>query len=172
MLLVEEVQTVNGRTGKLYAYMHLGVEPDVVSTAKGIGGGLPLGVCMMGEKTADTLTVGKHGSTFGGNPVCCAGAISILERLDDALFADVTRKGDYIKKELLACKGVSGVSGMGLMLGVSLTDKKAADVAHACLNAGVMVMTAKDKLRILPALNIPDEQLAKAIDIMKGIIEA
>lgn len=172
LLLVDEVQTGNGRTGKLYAYMHFGVEPDVVSTAKGIGGGLPLGVCMMGAKTADTLTAGTHGSTFGGNPVCCAGALSILDRLDDKLLADVARKGDFIKETLSACKGVSGVSGMGLMIGVALADKKASDVAHACLDAGVMVMTAKDKLRILPALNIPDELLKKAIDIMKGIIEA
>ncbi len=172
LLLVDEVQTGNGRTGKLYAYMHFGVEPDVVSTAKGIGGGLPLGVCLMGEKAADTLTPGTHGSTFGGNPVCCAGAINILERLDDALLNDVMKKGDYIKQELSACKGVKDVSGMGLMIGVALTQKNAADVAHACLDAGVMVMTAKDKLRLLPALNIPDALLTKAIDIMKGIIEA
>ena len=171
LFLADEVQTGNGRTGKLYAYMNYNVQPDVVSTAKGIGGGLPLGVTMMGEKTEFTLTSGSHGSTFGGNPVCCAGAVSILERLDDALFDAVKQKGAYIKKELEGCKGVKGVSGMGLILGVA-TEKDASKVAHDCLDQGVIVMTAKDKLRLLPALNIPDEQLVKAVQIIKGVIEA
>ena len=171
LLLVDEVQTGNGRTGKLYAYMNYGVEPDVVSTAKGIGGGLPLGATMMGEKTENTLTSGSHGSTFGGNPVCCAGALSIIERLDDKLFDEVRQKGEYIMKELKACPGVKDVTGMGLMLGVQ-TEKDAAELAHECLDKGVIVMTAKDKLRLLPALNIPDELLVKAVQIIKGVIEA
>lgn len=171
LLMADEVQTGNGRTGKLYAYMNYGIEPDLVSTAKGIGGGLPLGLCMMGEKTEFTLTSGTHGSTFGGNPACCAGAINILSRLTDDFMAEVKRKGEWIKESLGACKGVTAVTGMGLMLGVK-TEKDAAEVAHACLDHGVIVMTAKDKLRLLPALNIPDAQLAKAIEIMKGMIEA
>ncbi len=171
LLMVDEVQTGNGRTGRLYAYMNYGISPDIVSTAKGIGGGLPLGLCMMGEKTADTLTSGSHGSTFGGNPVCCAGAISILKRIDDAFLLEVARKGEYIKEQLSSCKGVKEVSGMGLMLGVK-TEKPADEVSHECLDKGVMIMTAKDKLRLLPALNIPDEELKKAIEIIKGVIEA
>ncbi len=171
LLMIDEVQTGNGRTGKLYAYMHYGLEPDLVSTAKGIGGGLPLGLCMMGEKTAATLTSGSHGSTFGGNPVCCAGALSILERLTDDFMAEVMRKGEYLKAQLAACKGVTAVTGMGLMLGVK-TEKDAAEISHACLEQGLLIMTAKDKLRLLPALNIPDAQLTKAVEIMKGIIEA
>ena len=118
LLMVDEVQTGNGRTGKLYAYEHFGVRPDVVTTAKGLGGGLPIGACMMGEKCAGTLTAGTHGSTFGGNPVSCAGAVSILSRIDDALLCEVAKKGAYLKEQLEGADGVSSVTGLGLMLGV------------------------------------------------------
>ena len=171
LLMADEVQTGNGRSGALYAYMKLGVSPDVVTTAKGLGGGLPLGVCMLGEKAQDVFAPGDHGSTFGGNPVACAGAISILSRIDDALLAEVEQKSKYIVDTLSACPGVESVSGMGLMLGVK-TVKPAGEVVAACREQGVLVLTAKDRVRLLPPLNIPMEQLEKAIQIIRAVIEA
>jgi len=171
LLMLDEVQTGNGRTGRLYAYMHYGVKPDLLTTAKGIGGGLPMGLCMMGEKTEDVLVPGSHGSTFGGNPVCCAGALSIIERLTEDFLAEVARKGAHLKEKLMEIQGVVEVSGMGLMLGVK-TEKDAKKVVADCLSKGLIVITAKDKLRLLPALNIPDEMLEKGIEILKGSIEA
>ena len=166
ILIVDEVQTGNGRTGALYAYMNYGICPDVVSTAKGVGGGLPLGLCMLGEKVQDIFVPGDHGSTFGGNPVCCAGAISIVERLDDAFLADVMRKGEWIRSELKNAPGVEGVYGMGLMIGIK-TAKPASQVVKECMEKGVLCLTAKDKVRLLPALNIPDELLKKAVDVIR-----
>ena len=166
LFMVDEVQTGNGRTGALYSYMNYGVEPDVVSTAKGLGGGLPLGACLMGEKVQNVLGPGDHGSTFGGNPVCCAGALSILERIDESLLAEVRVKGSYIRNALLGAPGIDSVSGMGLMLGVK-TAKPAPDVVKACMEKGVLCLTAKDKVRLLPALNIPMDLLEKAVTILK-----
>lgn len=166
VLMIDEVQTGNGRTGELYAYMNYGIEPDVVSTAKGIGGGLPLGVCMLGDKVKDVFEPGDHGSTFGGNPVCCAGAISIMERLDDGFMKTVREKSKYIFDSLNGAKGIEGVCGMGLMIGIK-TAKPAGDVVKKCIEKGVLCLTAKDKVRLLPALNIPQELLEKAIDVIK-----
>lgn len=166
VLMIDEVQTGNGRTGELYAYMNYGIEPDVVSTAKGIGGGLPLGVCMLGDKVKDVFEPGDHGSTFGGNPVCCAGAISIMERLDDGFMKTVREKSKYIFDSLNGAKGIEGVCGMGLMIGIKTT-KPAGDVVKKCIEKGVLCLTAKDKVRLLPALNIPQELLEKAIDVIK-----
>ncbi len=166
LLLVDEVQTGNGRTGELYAYMHYGISPDVVSTAKGLGGGLPIGACMMNEKTAGVLTTGTHGSTFGGNPVCAAGALNIVSRLDEVLFKSVRDKSAYIMSELSGAPGVKSVTGLGLMLGVE-TEKPAKDVVAACQQKGVLVLTAKQKVRLLPALNIPMELLKQGISILK-----
>lgn len=168
LLIVDEVQTGNGRTGALYAYMHYGIQPDIVSTAKGIGGGLPLGCCLLGEKVQDVLAPGDHGSTFGGNPVCCAGARSILARLDDAFLAQVREKGDYVFDALTGAPGIEAVTGMGLMIGVK-TKKPAGDVVRACLERGVLCLTAKDKVRLLPALNIPMETLKQAVEILKAV---
>ncbi len=168
LLLADEVQTGNGRTGELYAYMHYGITPDVVTTAKGIGGGLPLGLAMMGEKVENVLGPGDHGSTFGGNPVSCAGALSILSRIDAELLAGVKAKHDYIVSEFDGAKGVQSVSGLGLMLGIK-TDKSAADVVKGCMDKGVLVLTAKDKVRLLPALNIPMAQLEKAVAVLKEV---
>lgn len=170
LLIIDEVQTGNGRTGSLYAYNQFGIKPDIVTTAKGLGGGLPLGACMLGGKVKDTLGPGTHGSTFGGNPVCCAGALSILSRLDDELFAEVTRKGEKLKELLLDIQGVKSVSGLGLMLGLEL-EKSAAEAAAKCLEQGLIVLTAHEKLRLLPPLNITDEQLEKAAEILKGVLE-
>jgi acetylornithine/N-succinyldiaminopimelate aminotransferase len=168
LLIADEVQCGNGRSGKLYAYMAAGIEPDIVTTAKGLGGGLPLGATLFGAKTEDVYTPGLHGSTFGGNPVCCAGAISILSRLDDALLASVREKSDYVFRALLDAPGVESVTGMGLMIGVKPKTRTAAEVAAACREAGVLVLTAKDKVRLLPALNIPAEQLQKAVAVLRA----
>lgn len=167
LLMVDEVQTGNGRTGELYAYMNFGVQPDVVSTAKGLGGGLPLGAVLFGEKTEFTLGAGDHGSTFGGNPVCCAGALSILSRIDDKLLADVKKKSAMAFAALQGAPGVERVSGMGLMIGIKPV-KPASDVVKACMENGVLCLTAKDKVRLLPALNIPEDILMKAIEVIKG----
>ena len=167
LLLVDEVQTGNGRTGKLYAYMNFGIEPDVVSTAKGIGGGLPLGAILFGEKTEFTLGAGDHGSTFGGNPVCCAGALSILNRIDDALLNEVNRKSAMVFEALQGAPGVESVSGMGFMIGIKPV-KPAAEVVKSCIENGVLCLTAKDRVRLLPALNIPEKLLMKAVEVIKG----
>lgn len=171
LLIVDEVQTGNGRTGKLYAYEHFGITPDIVTTAKGLGGGLPIGACMLGEKVKDTLTPGSHGSTFGGNPIAAAGAVSILKRLDESLFQAVKEKGEKITSFLSGLKNVRSVSGMGLMLGVE-TAKAPAELANACLDKGLLVLTAKGRLRLLPPLNITDEELENGLHILKEVIEA
>ena len=167
LLICDEVQIGNGRSGKLYGYMHYGVQPDIVSTAKGLAGGLPLGATLLGEKVQDVLSAGTHGSTFGGNPVCCAGAINVLSRLDEKMLEGVEERSAYIKQELAGAKGVLGVSGLGLMLGIQ-TEKNASDIIAACREKGVLVIKAKDKLRLLPALNIPMEQLQKAVAVIKA----
>lgn len=171
LFIADEVQTGNGRTGKLYCYMNYEIQPDIVTTAKGLGGGLPIGAALMGDKVKDTLGRGKHGSTFGGNPICAVGALNVLNRIDDKLLASVTQKGEYIKSELLFCKNVKSVSGMGLMLGIE-TEKSAKDIVAECMKKGVLVLTAKNKVRLLPALNIDEDILMKAITILKGIIES
>lgn len=167
LLIVDEVQTGNGRTGALYAYRNYGVQPDIVSTAKGLGGGLPLGATLLGEKVQNTLQPGDHGSTFGGNPVCCAGAVSILSRMDEAFLAQVRAKSAYVFAALSGAPGVEAVTGMGLMIGVK-TAKPAPDVVKACMERGVLCLTAKDKVRLLPALNIPMETLEEAVEIIKA----
>lgn len=166
LLIVDEVQTGNGRTGWLYAYMGYGISPDVVTTAKGLGGGLPIGATMLGERAKDLFTPGLNGSTFGGNPVCAAGALSVLERIDNKLLEEVNEKSAYIFSELTGAKGVKSVSGLGLMIGVEC-ERDAGEVIAACRECGVLVIKAKHKVRLLPALNIPFEQLKKAIKILK-----
>lgn len=169
-LMIDEVQTGNGRTGALYAYMNFGIQPDIVSTAKGLGGGLPIGATMVSEKLKDVMQPGDHGSTYGGNPVCCAGALSILSRLDDGLLAGVRERSAYIFSALEGAEGVESVTGMGLMIGIK-TAKPAKEVVNACIEKGVLCLTAKDKVRLLPALNIPMEQLKKAVDVIKEAVK-
>lgn len=171
LLMIDEVQTGNGRTGSLYAYMQYGISPDVVTTAKGLGGGLPIGATILSERAAKLFTAGLNGSTFGGNPVACAGALSILQRIDDKLLQEVRQKSEYIFRTLKDTKGVKSVSGLGLMIGIE-TEKPASEVISACMEKGVLVIKAKQKVRLLPALNIPMEQLQKAIKILKETIEA
>ncbi len=166
--IIDEVQTGNGRTGKLYGYMNFKISPDIVSTAKGLGGGLPIGACMMNEKMEDVLSFGDHGSTYGGNPVCCAGAISVLERLDDNFLGSVKRRSGYVMSSLYGAEGIESVSGMGLMIGVK-TKAPASAVVKECINRGVLCLTAKDKVRLLPALNIPMEDLSFAIETLKQV---
>ena len=168
VFMVDEVQTGNGRTGALYAYMNYGVEPDVVSTAKGLSGGLPLGATLMNEKTENVLGFGDHGSTFGGNPVCCAGAISVVERLDEAFLASVREKSRYVFEALENAPGIEGVDGMGLMIGVR-TKAPAGEVVKKCMERGVLCLTAKTKVRLLPALNIPMEDLKQAVEVIKQV---
>ena len=168
VFMVDEVQTGNGRTGALYGYMNFGVTPDVVSTAKGLGGGLPIGACLLGEKVQGVLGAGDHGSTYGGNPVACAGACNVISRIDDALLAEVREKSAYVFEKMSNAKGVKSVSGMGLMIGIE-TEKPAAEVVRACMERGVLCLTAKTKVRLLPALNIPMADLQKAIEILIAV---
>ena len=166
IFMIDEVQTGNGRTGKLYSYMHFDICPDVVTTAKGVAGGLPMGATLMNEKTSCVLGYGDHGSTFGANPVCAAAAISVMNRLDERFLYEVAAKGSYIREKLedAGCE----VSGMGLMIGVT-PKKPVSEVLAACMEKGVLCLSAKEKLRLLPPLNIPVKELERAVDI---IIEA
>lgn len=168
LFMVDEVQTGNGRTGELYAYMNFGVTPDVVSTAKGLAGGLPLGAALIGEKAQNVLGFGDHGSTFGGNPVCCAAAVSILERIDSKLLSEVKEKSQAVFTSLDSAKGIESVCGLGLMIGIK-TVRPAAEVVKECLENGVLCLTAKDRVRLLPALNIPKETLLNAVEIIKQV---
>ena len=166
--IIDEVQTGNGRTGKLYGYMNFKIQPDIVSTAKGLGGGLPIGACMMNEKMENVLGYGDHGSTYGGNPVCCAGALSVIERLDDNFLGKVKRRSGYVMASLHGAPGIEGVSGLGLMIGIK-TAAPAGEVVKACMEKGVLCLTAKDKVRLLPALNIPMDDLEYAIETIKAV---
>lgn len=166
LLIADEVQLGTGRSGALYGYLNYGLKPDLVSTAKGLGGGLPLGATLFGARVADVLCPGDHGSTFGGNPVCCAGAVNILSRIDEPLLCGVRERSRYIFGALSGAKGIQSVSGMGLMLGVQ-TDIPGRALAERLMQRGVLVATAKQKIRLLPALNIPMEQLITAVQILK-----
>lgn len=170
LLMIDEVQTGNGRTGKLYSYQHFGIQPDVVSTAKGLAGGLPMGACLLSEKAADVLTPGTHGSTFGGNPVCAAAALYVQDRLTDELMAEVAQKGEWVRAELAQLPGVT-VSGRGLMLGVE-SGKPASALVSDLLARGVVTLTAKTRLRLLPPLTIPWPDLKEAVSIIKEALSA
>ena len=167
-LIVDEVQTGNGRTGYLYAYMYFGLTPDIVSTAKGLGGGLPIGATLMGEKVQSVLGPGDHGSTYGGNPVCCAGALSVINRLDEDFLSAVREKGEYVFSALSGADGILSVSGMGLMIGIE-TERPAKKIVSECMEKGVLCLTAKTKVRLLPPLNIPMDKLKEAIAVIKTV---
>ena len=167
LLMVDEVQTGNGRSGKMYAYMQYGLQPDVVSTAKGLAGGLPMGATLLSEKLKNVFSYGDHGSTFGGHPVAAAAAMSVVSRLTDAFLADVARKGDLVRSLLEGAPGIEGISGLGLMIGLK-TSRPASEVVADCMANGVLCLTAKDKVRLLPALNIPDELLVRAAEVIKA----
>ena len=169
LLMCDEVQIGNGRSGMLYGYMNFGVKPDVVSTAKGLCAGLPLGATLLGEKVEYTLGYGDHGSTFGGNPICCAGAISTLSRMDEALLQGVRERSKKIVDTLTGKKGVKAVTGMGLLLGIDPV-RPAGDVIAECMERGVLVLSAHGKVRLLPALNIPMDLLEKALDVLMDVL--
>ena len=165
--IVDEVQTGIGRTGKLFAYEYFDVTPDIVTFAKGIGGGLPIGGVLFGEKCCDVLKPGDHGTTYGGNPVACAGAVEVLTRIDDAFLKEVQKKSAYLKDKLQTLPHVTSVRGLGLMLGVSLEGKEAPDVVKKALEEGLMVLTAKDKVRLLPPLTITYDEIDQGVEILK-----
>lgn len=170
LLIIDEVQTGNGRTGSLYAYMQYGISPDIVTTAKGLAGGLPLGATMFFAKTQNTLTAGDHGSTFGGNPVSCAGAISVLSRIDDKLLLEVQGKSAYMRTYLGRMPNVVGVSGLGLMIGLELKNKNAREVAERCLERGLIVLTAKSRLRLLPPLTVSKAEMDAGLKILNEVL--
>ncbi|MBQ8235995.1 MAG: aminotransferase class III-fold pyridoxal phosphate-dependent enzyme, partial [Clostridia bacterium] len=168
LLIVDEVQTGNGRTGKLYGYMHYGITPDIISTAKGLGGGLPIGATLLYGDVQNVFTYGDHGSTYGGNPICCAGALSVIERLDDRFLSEVQEKSAFVFESLQGAKGILSVKGLGLMIGIE-TKAPAKEILLKCMEKGVLCLTAKTKLRLLPPLNITMEQLNEALEVIKTV---
>lgn len=170
LLIIDEVQTGIGRTGKLFAYEYYGIKPDIVTFAKGIGGGLPMGGVLFGEKTCDVLQPGNHGTTYGGNPAACAGAVEVLTRMDEEFLEKVREKSEYLKGKLLEIPGVSDVSGLGLMMGVTLAEKPAADFVKDALQMGLMTLTAKEKVRLLPPLTITYEELDEGLEIFRRAV--
>lgn len=168
LLIVDEVQTGNGRTGAYFSYMNYGISPDVVTTAKGLGGGLPIGAVLFGEKTENVLKKGDHGSTFGANPVCAAAALYVVNTLDKKFLSEVKKKSDFVFSALKNADGIKSVSGEGLMIGIE-TERPAAEVINECIGRGVLCLKAKNKVRLLPPLNIPDDLLKKAVDVIKEV---
>lgn len=173
LLICDEVQTGNGRTGSLYSYEQFGIKPDIVSTAKGLGGGLPIGACLLGEAVENTLTPSSHGSTFGGNPIVCAGAISIISRLTDTYLDDIKVRSKYLWDKLSGLDFVTSVSGLGFMMGLVLKDGiETKAFIGACAERGLLVLSAKTKVRLLPPLNTSTDTIDSAIAIMADAAEA
>ena len=170
LLIADEVQTGVGRTGTFLASENYDVKPDITTFAKGLGGGLPIGAVAVYDKLRDVMGFSSHGSTFGGNPVVCAGALEVMDRLDDAFLAEVRKKGDFVRKKLEGAKGIESISGLGLMIGVKPSGKKASDVVREGINRGVLMLTAKDKIRLLPPLTITEKQLDEALDVLLAIL--
>ncbi len=171
LTIADEVQTGVGRTGKFLAGDHFGHKTDLTTLAKGLAGGVPIGVCLSGEKCANVLTPGTHGSTFGGNPICCAGGLAVLNKINsEGFLAEVAEKGEYIREKLLKIPEVKSVSGMGLMIGVELKTKSAADVVRAALDKGLLLLTAKTKVRLLPPLTITYEEIDKGLTILEELL--
>ena len=172
LVIIDEVQTGNGRTGYMYAYQGYGIMPDIITTAKGLGGGLPIGACLLFEKTKDAFGYGDNGSTFGGNPVACAGAVSIVERLNEELFLEVRAKGEYLRTFLSKMPGVEEVTGLGLMIGVRTNGKASVrEIAEKCVEKGLLVLTAHDRLRLLPPLTIKKTEMDEGLKILNEVME-
>lgn len=172
LTIADEVQTGIGRTGALLTSEIYGVKPDITSLAKGIAGGVPMGACLAGEKCAEVLVKGTHGSTFGGNPIACAGANVVIDTVtSDGFCAEVAKKGDYIREKLSAIEEVEGVDGLGMMLGIRLKTKKAADILTAAADRGLLILTAKEKLRFLPPLTITYEEIDKGLAILEELLK-
>lgn len=171
LTIADEVQTGVGRTGKMLAAENFGVKTNITTLAKGLAGGIPIGVCLADETCCDVLTKGTHGSTFGGNPISCAGGNAVLNKVSsEGFLEEVQQKGEYFRKKLAEIPEVAGVDGIGLMLGISLKTKKAADVIGQCLENGLLILTAKEKLRFLPPLTITYEEIDKGMEILAGIL--
>ena len=172
LVIIDEVQTGNGRTGYMYAYQGYGIMPDIITTAKGLGGGLPIGACLLFEKTKDAFGYGDNGSTFGGNPVACAGAVSIVERLNEELFLEVRAKGEYLRTFLSKMPGIEEVTGLGLMIGVRTNGKASVrEIAEKCVEKGLLVLTAHDRLRLLPPLTIKKTEMDEGLKILNEVME-
>ncbi|MFA9499301.1 aspartate aminotransferase family protein [Mannheimia sp. E30BD] len=173
VFIIDEVQTGIGRTGTMFSYQQFGLQPDIVSLAKGLGGGLPIGAFLLGEKVENTLGKSDHGSTFGGNPVACAGANVVLDKINAEFLQEVQRKGQSLQQKLQVLPKVKSLSGLGLMLGVEFEESvSASDVVAKCIDKGVLFLTAKSKLRLLPPLIISDEQIDKGIAVLKEVLES
>ncbi|MEF2919899.1 MAG: aspartate aminotransferase family protein [Acutalibacteraceae bacterium] len=171
LLIIDEVQTGAGRTGTFYCYQQFGIQPDIISSAKGLGGGLPMGACMCTEELAQVMSAGTHGTTYGGNPIACAGALEVIKRVADKDFlAQVVEKGEYIRNKLSEMNGVSQVRGMGMMIGVVLEKDNAKEVVAKCLENGLLVLTAKNLVRFLPPLNISKEEIDKGLEIFNSCL--
>jgi acetylornithine/N-succinyldiaminopimelate aminotransferase len=171
LTIADEVQTGIGRTGALLTSQLFGVKPNITTLAKGLAGGVPIGACLADEKCCDVLTKSTHGSTFGGNPLACAGGTVVLNRVTDPAFiADINRKAQLFRDKLAEIDEVDGVDGLGLMIGIRLKTKKAAEILAKCAENGLLILTAKDKLRFLPPLNITDDEINKGMEILKKIL--
>lgn len=171
LFIADEVQTGIGRTGKLLASEHYGVKPNVTTLAKGLAGGMPIGACVADESCCDVLSKSTHGSTFGGNPIACAGGLAVLNKVcAEGFMTELSKKADYLWEKLSQIDAVEKVSGKGLMIGMNLKGKSAADVCKACLDEGLLVLTAKEKLRLLPPLTITYEEIDKGIEILKKVL--
>ena len=171
LLIVDEVQTGYGRTGKMFSYEHFGISPDIVTVAKGIAGGLPLGACLFYKKTERVFSAGDHGSTFGGNPVCCAAGVNVIERLTDEFMLEVQGKAEYLRAKLRIIDGVNAVTGLGMMIGLDI-DKNVKEVAAACLKNGLLVLTAHKRLRLLPPLTITKTEMDEGLTILREVLNA
>jgi len=171
LTIADEVQTGIGRTGALLTSQLFGVKPNITTLAKGLAGGVPIGACLADEKCCDVLTKSTHGSTFGGNPLACAGGTVVLNRVTDPAFiAEINRKAQLFRDKLAEIDEVDGVDGLGLMIGIRLKTKKAAEILTKCAENGLLILTAKDKLRFLPPLNITDDEINKGMEILKKIL--
>ena len=167
LLIIDEVQTGVGRTGKFFAYEHFGIKPDIVTFAKGMGGGLPIGGFILGEKASDVLVSGDHGSTFGGNPIVASGGCAVVDTMDENFLMQIREKGEYIVKELSKMKNIHDISGLGMMIGFKVKGIEAKEFLKRCLNRGLMVLTAKEKVRLLPPLNISEDDIKEGLDIIR-----
>lgn len=167
LLIIDEVQTGVGRTGKFFAYEHFGIKPDIVTFAKGMGGGLPIGGFILGEKASDVLVSGDHGSTFGGNPIVASGGCAVVDTMDENFLMQVREKGEYIVNELSKMKNIHDISGLGMMIGFKVKGIEAKEFLKRCLNRGLMVLTAKEKVRLLPPLNISEDDIKEGLDIIR-----
>ena len=173
LLLVDEVQTGVSRTGAVYCFQNYGIQPDVITSAKGLGGGVPIGACVCSKKLSDVMSAGTHGSTFGGNPIACAAAIEVLSRVtSNSFLEEVNKKGNYIRAKLSEMGNVREVRGMGMMIGIVTEKDNAKQVAAECVDNGLLILTAKNLIRLLPPLTITYEEIDKGLSILKKVMEA